>query len=86
MSRVQVKLIHGCQIPGRYGRPGEVVSLSMNQARAYVSSGRAMYVKISPPTPIAPEAPDLYSCPHCDKEYKTESGLNNHLASKHTDE
>ena len=89
MSRVQVKLIHACYVPGgRYAQPGDIVSLSVNQARAFVSSGRAMQLKVSPPTqrqpaPAAPPPPDLYSCFHCDKEYKTESGLSNHVATKH---
>ena len=30
-----------------------------------------------------PAAPNVYKCPHCGKEYKTEDGLANHIAEKH---
>lgn len=31
------------------------------------------------------EAPadELYTCPHCGKEYKTKEGLDSHIESKH---
>jgi len=32
-----------------------------------------------------PAAPDVYKCPHCGKEYKTEDGLANHIKEKHPD-
>lgn len=28
-------------------------------------------------------ADDVLTCPECDREYKTEAGLENHLATKH---
>ena len=28
-------------------------------------------------------ADEIYLCPHCDKESKTEAGLESHLADKH---
>lgn len=32
-----------------------------------------------------PVAPDVYTCPHCGKEYKTEDGLANHIKEKHSE-
>ena len=34
---------------------------------------------------FAPAAPDVYTCPHCGKEYKTEDGLTKHIAEKHSE-
>ena len=28
---------------------------------------------------------DVYSCPHCGKEYKSETALEKHVAKEHTD-
>lgn len=28
---------------------------------------------------------DVFVCPHCNKEYKTERGLKNHIETKHKD-
>ncbi len=32
------------------------------------------------------EAPEVYACPVCGKEYKTEKGLADHMAKEHQDE
>lgn len=32
-----------------------------------------------------PIAPEVYTCPHCGKEYKTEDGLAKHIQEKHPD-
>lgn len=29
------------------------------------------------------EAPEVFTCPHCGKEYKTEKGLAEHIAKEH---
>ena len=29
--------------------------------------------------------PTVFVCPYCDKKYKTERGLNNHIKAKHED-
>ena len=29
------------------------------------------------------EAPEVFVCPHCGKEYKTEKGLAEHIAKEH---
>ena len=34
---------------------------------------------------IFPKPAELYKCPHCGKEYKTEDGLQNHIKEKHPD-
>lgn len=36
------------------------------------------------PKPADP--PELYKCPHCGKEYKTEDGLANHIKEKHPED
>lgn len=33
-----------------------------------------------------PAAPDMYKCPYCGKEYKTEDGLAKHIKEKHSDD
>lgn len=56
-----------------------------------VEKRRSKKKKAAPPPPIPKEVieeiiepeEDLLECPHCDKTYKSISGYNHHLASKH---
>lgn len=32
------------------------------------------------------DKPSVFICPHCDREYKTEEGLENHIKDKHPEE
>ena len=51
-----------------------------------IENGRPVRTGLTPPEVTtrtdAPSA-DLFVCPECGREYKTETGLDNHLADKH---
>lgn len=48
-----------------------------------IQGGKPVRVSLTVTRTIEVTEDDTYICPECEKEYKTETGLENHLADKH---
>jgi len=92
MANVRIKILRTCA--GRGGvrmQPGTVWTMRRPAAEAMVRVGNAMLLheqpipetKAGPPPAAAAEEPDLWDCAYCDRQYKTERGLEGHIAREH---